>query len=83
MVTRFKARLVAKGFSQIRGIDYKLIFFPTLSIESMKFIISLAAKFHWNIFQLDIKAACLNAKLRLFLLIFLKETKIMVRNIGN
>jgi len=63
IITRFKARSVAKGFSQIRGIDYELTFSPTLSIDSMKFIISLAAKFHWNIFQLDIKAAYLNAKL--------------------
>ena len=62
-IEKFKARLVAKGFSQIRGIDYELTFSPTLSIDSLKFIIALASKLHWDIFQLDIKAAYLNAKL--------------------
>ena len=62
-IIKFKARIVAKGYSQIRGIDYELTFSPTLSIDSIKLIISLAAKFNWEIFQLDIKAAYLNAKL--------------------
>jgi len=58
-----KARLVAKGFSQIRGINYELTFFPTLSINSLKLIIALAAKFQWEIFQFEIKAAYLNVRL--------------------
>ena len=62
-IIKFKARIVAKGYSQIRGIDYELTFSPTLSIDSIKLIISLAARFNWEIFQLDIKAAYLNAKL--------------------
>ena len=62
-ISKFKARLVAKGFSQVRGIDYELTFSPTLSIDSLKLIIALAAKYRWKIFQLDIKAAYLNAKL--------------------
>lgn len=63
IIIKFKALLVAKGYSQIRGIDYELIFSPTLSIDSIKLIIALAAYLHWEIFQLDIKAAYLNAKL--------------------
>jgi len=62
-IIKFKARIVAKGSSQIRGIDYELTFTPILSIDSIKLIIALAARFNWEIFQLDIKAAYLNAKL--------------------
>ncbi len=62
-IIKFKARLVAKGFSQIKGIDYELTFSPTLSIDSLKLIIAIAAKLHWEIIQLDIKAAYLNADL--------------------
>jgi len=56
-IEKFKERLVAKGFSQIRRID-ELIFSPTLSIDNLKFKIALASN-HWEIFQLDIKAAYL------------------------
>jgi len=62
-ITKFKARLVARGFSQIFGIDFDLTYSPTLNSDSLKFIISIAAHFKWNIYQLDIKAAYLNARL--------------------
>ena len=62
-IYKFKARLVARGFRQKYGIDFELTYSPTLNIDGLKFIIALAAKFKWNIFQLDIKAAYLNAPL--------------------
>ncbi len=52
-IIKFKARLVAKGFVQKRGIEYELTFSPILSIDNIKLIISLAAKFNWNISQLN------------------------------
>jgi len=60
-VTTFKARIVARGFDQIKGTDYDLTNSPTLYIDSLKLIIAIASKFDWNIMQLDIKAAYLNA----------------------
>ena len=62
-VSRYKARLVARGFRQKKGIDYQLTYSPTLNIDGLKFIIALAAKCKWNMYQLDIKAAYLNAPL--------------------
>ena len=62
-IIKFKARLVARGFRQKFGIDFVLTYTPTLNIDGLKFIIALASKFHWDIFQLDIKAAYLNAPL--------------------
>ena len=62
-ISVYKARLVAKGYKQKYGIDYDIIYSPTLDIVCIRIILSLAAKFKWNTFQLDIKAAYLNAPL--------------------
>jgi len=47
-------------FTQKKGIDFELTFSPTLNLDSIKFIIDIASKFHWNIMQFHIKAAFLN-----------------------
>jgi len=52
---KYKVWLVAKWFSQIRGLVYELTLSTTLSIDNIKLLIVLAAKFHWNINQLDVK----------------------------
>ena len=62
-VYKKKARLVARGFTQQYGIDYKETFAPTLKQDTIRIITSIAAKNNYNIHQLDIKAAYLNAKL--------------------
>ena len=54
---------MARGYKQRRGIDYELTYSPTLNIDVLKLIIVLAANMCWDIIQLDIKAAYLNAKL--------------------
>lgn len=62
-ISKFKAPLVARGFKQQKGEDYDLTYSPTLNTDSIKLLIALAAKFKWKIYQLDIKAAYLNANL--------------------
>ena len=62
-IVKFKARLVARGFTQEFGIDFDLTYSPTLNSDSLKLLIAIAAKMCWNVFQLDIKAAYLNANL--------------------
>ena len=52
---------MARGFKQRKGIDFDLTYSPTLNIDGLKLIIALASKFKWNMIQLDIKAAYLNA----------------------
>ena len=63
IITRYKARLVACGFSQIYGIDYLETFSPTLKQDSLRIIISIASYYGFEIYQIDIKAAYLNADL--------------------
>jgi len=62
-IIRYKARLVAHGDKQIYGVDYIIIYSPTLDMACIRLIIFFASKFKWNIFQLDIQAAYLNAPL--------------------
>ena len=58
-----KARLVARGFTQKEGIDFDETFSPTLKQKSLRIITSIAAQQNYNIHQLDIKTAYLNADL--------------------
>ena len=62
-IIKFKARLVARGYDQKFGFDFDLTYSPTLNVDCLKLIFSLAAKFNWYIHQIDIKAAYLNADL--------------------
>ena len=57
-----KARWVAKGFKQKEGINYT--YSPTVQADGLRITIAIAARYHWNLKQLDIKAAYLNAKLK-------------------
>jgi hypothetical protein len=62
-IIKRKARLVAKGFTLPYGIDYKETFSPTMKQDTLKIITALAAFNNFNIQQLEIKAAYLNAPL--------------------
>ncbi|KAL0839364.1 hypothetical protein ABMA28_016098 [Loxostege sticticalis] len=60
---RFKARLCARGFSQIKDIDYQEIFSPTTRYDSIRIILSIAARYDLEIQQFDVKTAFLNGNL--------------------
>jgi len=59
----YKVRIVDRGFNQTKGIDYDLTYSPTLSIDSLKLLLSIASKFNWTAMKLDIKAVYLNVPL--------------------
>lgn len=60
---RCKARLVIKGFSQREGIDYNETFSPVARFDTVRFVLSLAARDNLKLGQFDIKTAFLHGNL--------------------
>lgn len=62
-VSTFKARLVAKEFTRKKGIDYEETFSPVAMLKSIRILLSIAAHFDYEIWQMDVKTAFLNGHL--------------------
>jgi hypothetical protein len=62
-VARYKCRVVAKGFGQVSGVDFveSNIYAPVVRFKSLKIILSLANSMDYEIEQLDVVSAFLNA----------------------
>ena len=60
---RFKARLVAQGYSQVRGVDYEVVFSPVARYTSVSSLLALANAHDLEIHQMDVKTAFLNGSL--------------------
>jgi len=62
-IIKRKARLVARGFTQQIGIDYFNTYSPTFRQDSLRIIVAIASSKGFNIKQIDVNAAYLNAEL--------------------
>ena len=60
-ITKRKARLVCKGYDQVHGLDYEEVFAPTVKFTSIRLALSIAAEQDWEVEQLDVETAFLNA----------------------
>jgi len=63
-ITKYKARLVAKGYEQIYGIDYEETFAPVARLTSLRIVLAISAKLGFDIQQMDVETAFLNATLK-------------------
>ena len=59
----FKARLVERGYTQKEGFNYEETFSPVAMIKSISILLSITAHMNYEIWQMDVKKAFLNASL--------------------
>lgn len=64
VVIKPKARLVARGFQQQYGIDYNLLYSPTISQSSIRLLLAHASSNSLYCHQLDFQTAFLNGALQ-------------------
>ncbi|GJV95913.1 retrotransposon protein, putative, ty1-copia subclass [Tanacetum coccineum] len=55
--------LVAKGYTQLYGVDYEETFSPSMDIRAIRILISIAAFYDYEIWQMNVKTAFLNGYL--------------------
>ena len=60
-IETYKARFIGKGYGQEYGIDHFKTFAPSVKMTSLRVVLSYAAQEDWEIHQIDIKSAYLNA----------------------
>nr|GEX91885.1 retrovirus-related Pol polyprotein from transposon TNT 1-94 [Tanacetum cinerariifolium] len=63
-VLKNKAWLVAKGYRKEEGINFEELFAPVARIEAIRIFITNAASKNMTIYQMDVKTAFLNGKLK-------------------
>ena len=54
---------MAKGYTQKEGIDYEETFSPVAILKSIRILLSIAAHYDYEIWQMDVKTAFLNGNL--------------------
>ena len=64
LVNKYKARLVAKGYEQIQGIDYDETYAPVARLTSLRLVLAISAILGFQIHQMDVETAFLNAELK-------------------
>ncbi|GJX90263.1 retrovirus-related pol polyprotein from transposon TNT 1-94 [Tanacetum coccineum] len=64
LVLKNTARLVAQGFKQEEGINFEESFAPVARIEVIRIFVANGANKNMTIFQMDVKTAFLNGKLK-------------------
>ena len=62
-ILRFEVRFVARGFSQFEGRHFHETYSPTTKMSTIRIVLNLPVQNRYELRQLDIKTACMNAKL--------------------
>src|SRR5699024_6022141 len=58
-----RSRLVARGFTQKKGINYYETYANVADVTSIRLFLTMAAKLDYELYQIDVKSAFLNANL--------------------
>ena len=62
-IVKPKARLFARGFSQVHTVNFLEANAPTPAASSVKLLVAIAVKNGWELRQLDVKQAFIQADL--------------------
>jgi hypothetical protein len=62
-VQKYKVRLVGNGYSQVERIDFGEIFSPIAKLTSIRFLLSVAATFDFEVEQMNVKTSFLHGDL--------------------
>jgi hypothetical protein len=62
-IAKLKARICAKGYSQVEGVDYDETYAPVARLSSLRLLLSIAASFNLEVYQMDVVTAFLLADL--------------------
>ncbi|KAJ9530444.1 hypothetical protein QJQ45_012421 [Haematococcus lacustris] len=60
-IGKYKARFVIKGFRQVEGVDFDDSYAPVVLHSTQRIVLSVAAARGWELQQLDVETAFLNA----------------------
>ena len=59
-VDTYKSRLITKEFRQMQRVDYKETFSPVAMLKSIRILLAIAARYDYEIWQMDVKTAFSN-----------------------
>jgi hypothetical protein len=62
-IERFKARLVLQGYNHTKGVEYEQTYAPVVAMESVRFLMAMAASNGWEVDHLDVPTAFLNGEI--------------------
>ena len=63
-IHKYKARLVAKGYEQVHGVDYDETYAPVAKLTSLRLVLAISALLGFDVHQMDVETAFLNADLK-------------------
>ena len=60
----YMAIFVSKVFSQVQGVDYTDTFAPVAKMDSIRLVLAIAARKHWEVHHMDAKSEFIHGEIQ-------------------